>query len=155
MKRKRSDSASALVELMQDASLPPFNPPHHVNLRDADYPFWYSIVSAKARSAWNDSDLEIAGTLARCKADIERVQNEIDGEGDIVKNERGTPIMNPKHSLLECLARRCVALSRVLQVHPEATQGKARDQVKRNQAAADAGVASNSSDDLIARPQAH
>jgi len=112
-------------------------------------PYWRSITKARAADRWNDSDLETAAELARTKASIERLNGELCNEGDIVVNERGTPIVNPKHSLLETLTRRMVALSRMLQVHAEATQGKARDQVKKNQAQQHAASAIADHDDLI------
>lgn len=55
------------------------------------------------------------------------MQRDIDVEGDIIKNEPGTPIVNPRHSLLETLSRRSIALSRMLHVHAEATVGNSRD----------------------------
>src|SRR5690625_3530430 len=97
-RKNRSDSLASQTKFYHalDAS-----PPEHVHLRDGDLPFWQSIVRARAVDTWNDSDLEQAGNLARCKADIERLQAEITREGDVVVNERGTPIVNPKHKLLE------------------------------------------------------
>lgn len=131
MKRQRSDSITAAVRAAANAAAAPIQPPPHVNLRPGDRPFWLSIVSARARDAWTDSDLELAAGLARCKADIERLQAEIDAEGDILENAKGTPVINPRHTLLETLSRRAVAVSRMLHVHAEATQGESADQGKR------------------------
>ena len=130
MKRGRSDTASAGVTAAQNAALEPLEPPAHVKLRDGDLPFWNSIVRARARDTWNDVDLENAANLCRCKADIERLSEEIKIEGDIIENERGTKVINQKHTLLEILSRRAVALSRMLHVHAEATVGKSEDASK-------------------------
>lgn len=130
MKRQRSDSTTAAVKAAQNAAAGTIEPPAHVTLRDGDLPFWESVVCARARDSWNSSDLENAANLARCKADIERLQAEITAEGDVIVNDRGTQIVNPKHALLETLSRRCLALSRMLHVHAEATVGESRDQVK-------------------------
>lgn len=153
-RRQRTDTVKGALSAMAGATAKPLDPPGHIKLRRQDKPYWNSIVSARARDRWNDADLEIAGNLARCKSDIERLQKEIDKEGDIITNERGTPIVNPRHNLLETLSRRSVALSRMLQVHAEATQGKSREQVKTNKAQEKAANAINqySTDDLIARP---
>jgi hypothetical protein len=153
-RKQRTDTVKGALSAMAGATAKPLDPPAHIKLRSQDKPYWNSIVSARARDRWNDADLEIAGNLARCKSDIERLQKEIDKEGDIITNERGTPIVNPRHNLLEVLSRRSVALSRMLQVHAEATQGKSRDQVKTNKAQEKAANAINqfSTDDLIARP---
>ena len=152
MKRKqRSDSATAAVAAVQ--SVGPIEPPAHVKLRDCDHPFWLSIVNARARENWTVTDLENAANLARCKADVERLQAEITAEGDIIVNQRGTQIVNPKHNLLETLTRRSMALSRMLHVHAEATVGEARAEKKPNQAAAAAQKAVESAvDRLIKRP---
>ena len=128
MTRQRSDTVNGAVTAMQNALAGPIEPPSHVRLRDGDRPFWESIVSARARDKWDDADLEVAANLARCKADIERLSVEILAEGDVITNERGTPIVNPKHNLLETLSRRAVALSRMLHVHPEAKAGRSQDQ---------------------------
>jgi len=130
MKRTRSDSATSAVKAAQAVAAGPLDPPGHVKLRDGDRPFWDAVVCARARDTWNNSDLENAANLARCKADIERLQGEIDFEGDVITNDRGTPIVNPKHALLETLTRRAMALSRMLHVHAEATVGKSEDAAK-------------------------
>lgn len=152
-KRTRSDSATSAVAAMQAASAGPLKPPCFVNIRKADKPFWDSIVRARTRDSWTDSDLVMAGNLARCLSDIERLQKEIDIEGDVVLNARETQVINPKHSLLETLSRRAVALSRTLQVHAQATQGESRDQGKKatKQRAAEKVLANQDDDDLIPR----
>ena len=150
MRRTRSDSETAVIRAAQNAAAGVIEPPAHVKLRPCDRPFWDSIVSARARDSWNTSDLEVAANMARAKADIERIQSEIDSEGDIVVNDRGTQIINPKHTLLETLTRRVMAGSRMLHVHAEATQGESRAQKGKNTAAKEAENASQTAEpDLI------
>lgn len=152
-KRQRVDSADGALNAMAGAHKE-IAPPDWVVVPPAAQKFWRSITRARAADRWNDSDLENAAELARTKASIERLNIELEAEGDIIKNDRGTPIVNPKHSLLETLTRRMVALSRMLQVHAEATQGKSRDQVKGNQAQESARKAVDPSFDesLVSRP---
>lgn len=152
-KRQRSDSVTGAINSMAGASKE-IEVPEWVSVPDNALKFWRSITRARAADRWNDSDLENAAELARTKASIERLNIEIVAEGDIITNDRGTPIVNPKHSLLETLTRRMVALSRMLQIHAEATQGKARDQVKSNKAQqeADRTLQKNEDDELIAKP---
>lgn len=149
MKRTRSDSAAAAVAAAAAVGKP-IDPPAHVKLRAGDRPFWDSLVSARARDTWNSADLENCANLARCKADVERLQDEIASEGDIIVNDRGTQIINPKHTLLETLSRRAVALSRMLHVHAEATVGESRDAGKAL-ATEKAAKGAASDDDLIPR----
>ena len=120
------------------------DPPAHVSLRYGDRPFWDAIVSARATSTWNTSDLEQAANLARCKADIERLQKELTEQGDIIENDKGTQVINPRHTLLEVLSRRSVALSRMLHVHAEATVGRSEQQAKRAAPEQDAKAAARS-----------
>jgi hypothetical protein len=151
-RRTRSDSTQAKIEAFK-AVAEELKPPAHVTLRANDKPFWESIVRARAKSTWNEVDLENAANLARCKADIERLQNEITTEGDVIENQRGTPIVNPKHTLLETLTRRAMALSRMLHVHAEATQGESREQGKRKAVEDSASLTLASvNGDLIAPP---
>lgn len=147
-KRQRTDTVKGAVSSMAGA-LTEIEVPKHVNVPDDAICFWHSITKARAADRWNDTDLEIAAELARTKASIERLNKEIESEGDVIKNDRGTPIVNPKHNLIETLTRRVVALSRMLQVHAEATQGKSRDQVKANKAQSDAAKAASSAEDSL------
>ncbi|AEC22296.1 putative TerS protein (plasmid) [Pusillimonas sp. T7-7] len=149
MKRVRSDSATAAVKAAQAVAAGPISPPDYITLREGDRPFWDAIVTARARDTWNNSDLENAANLARCKADIERLQGEIDIEGDTLKNDRGTMVVNPKHSLLETLTRRAMALSRMLHVHAEATVGKSEDAAKALKNEKDAKKASEQVEDTL------
>lgn len=153
MRRKRSDSAEAAVEALQSAEQT-IQPPAHLRLRERDLPFWVGIVRARASEEWTDVDLAHAGNLARCMADIERIQAEIDAEGDTLTNDRGTVVMNPKHSLLETLSRRSIALCRSLQVHAHALQGDSREQKKRAETrkGAQATAQRFNDEDLLAAP---
>ena len=147
MRRTRTDSADAAVAAAKAVASGPIDPPAHVKLRECDRPFWDSIVSARARDSWNTSDLEVAANVARAKADIERLTEEIQTEGDIVTNDRGTQIINPKHTLLETLTRRVMAGSRMLHVHAEATNGESREQRGKNAAQKDAEKAGDAQQD--------
>lgn len=151
-RKQRVDTVKGALNSMENALAGPLEPPAHVRLRDGDRPFWDSIVTARARDRWDTADLEIAANLARCKADIERLQSEIDHEGDVIENARGTPVMNPKHTLLETLSRRAVALSRMLHVHAEAKQGPSAKQGKALEAEKAAGESAKRKGNLIAMP---
>ena len=107
------------------------DPPLHVPMRKQDRPFWESIVRARDYNSWNAIDLSHAANLAKCQSDIFALYAEIEVEGNTLKNDRGTVVINPKHNLLEVLSRRSVALSRLLHVHAEATVGESRHQKPR------------------------
>jgi ectoine hydroxylase-related dioxygenase (phytanoyl-CoA dioxygenase family) len=126
MKRNRSDSASSAVKAMVNAAKGDIPVPKHVKLRKGDAVFWQGVVRARARDEWTDADLVVAGQLARCQADIEREQQSLDTEGTVVKNDRGTMVLNPRVSVLEQFARREMALMRTLRMGGRVA-GAARD----------------------------
>ena len=150
-KRTRSDSYNTEGEM---ARAKPPEPPEHIEVPDDAMPHWWAIVRAREYNAWTGPDLEHAANLACCLHDCERLRREIRVEGDTVENQRGTQIVNPKHTLLEQLSRRSVALSRLVHVHAEATSGKARDEVGRNKKQRELAENEEKTDDdsLIAGP---
>lgn len=141
-KRTPSNTVGALVGAMQAALAADIEPPDHVRLRPGDQPFWIAIVRARARAEWSTSDLVHAGNLARCMADIERISREMEGEGDVIENARGTLVMNPKHQVLEMLSRRSMAITRLMQMQAAAsgdadkkTKARAQESSARQSAA--------------------
>lgn len=126
MRRNRSDSASSAVKAMVNAAKGDLKVPAHVNLRDGDRVFWDGIVRARARDEWTETDLVVAGQLARCLHDIEKEQAALDLEGTVVANEKGTKVVNPRVSVLEQFARREMALMRTLRMGGRVA-GAARD----------------------------
>jgi len=152
---KRRSTIAAQVDIAKTAGQI-IDPPAGVTLtRDARDRF-DRIVRARARDTWTEIDLEHAANLACCLADLERLRCEVRTEGDTITNQRGTEIVNPKHTLMEVLSRRSVALSRLLHVHAEATQGRSRDSGVKKQAEAKVDAAmsqADDDDDLDAKPE--
>ena len=126
-KRNRADSASSAVKAMLNAAKDTVQPPAHVKLRDGDQVFWDGVVRARARDEWTETDLVVAGQLARCLHDIEDEQAALDREGTVIKNDKGTPVVNPRVSVLEQFARREMALMRTLRMGGRSA-GAARDE---------------------------
>ena len=124
-KRRRSDSAAAAVAAAQAAALGPLDPPAHVTLRDGDRAFWDSIMLARARDTWTAYDLTTAASLARCQADIEKLQADLDATGYVVEGKT-----NPLCAIIDTLTRRAVALSRAIHCHSEASVGRSADAAK-------------------------
>ena len=126
-KRNRADSASSAVKAMLNAAKDTIQVPAHVKLRDGDMVFWDGVVRARARDEWTETDLVVAGQLARCLRDIEEEQQALDDEGTVIKNDKGTPVVNPRVSVLEQFARREMALMRTLRMGGRVA-GAARDE---------------------------
>lgn len=151
-KKVKPDSTAGAALAMKNA-LTRITPPPHIKLRERDYPFWDAIISARPRDKWDYADMAMAANLARCQSDIEYYQAELDSEGPVILNQRGTPVCNPLHNVLEALSRRAVAFSRMLHVHPEAKDGPSRSQKSSHSKQREAeGNLEDADDDLIARP---
>lgn len=122
-RKVRSDSATAAVQAAQNAAMGALDPPDHVTVPEGARPFWDALIENRPRDRWNTADLATAAMLARAQWEVERHEAAIEIEGDIVENKT-----NPRLAQVDKLGRRIVMLSRVLHVHPEATQGRAREQ---------------------------
>ncbi|HGN3226420.1 TPA: hypothetical protein ACKR13_000268 [Pseudomonas aeruginosa] len=85
----------------------------------------------------------LAASLARAYADIEHLQQRIDGDGLLLDD--GKP--NPACDLLDKLTRRALATARQLKVDTIATVGKAESIPKA--AALERGARARLDDDLI------
>ena len=115
---------------MLDAAKGTLAPPAHVKLREGDQPFWEAVLCARARDEWGKADLVVAAQLARCLHDIEKEQLLMDVEGTVVLNDKRTPVVNPRVSVLEQFARREMALMRTLRMGGRIA-GDARDESGR------------------------
>jgi hypothetical protein len=151
-KRIRSDSVTAAVKAMVSVSLPEIDPPKHAKLRDQDKPFWSDIIKSRARDEWAQTDLVVAVHLARCQSDMEKEAEALDAEGSVIENQRGTPIMNPRHSVMEQLARRELALMRTLGLTGFTAKSNQRDvaQARKMQRQAEKTKQELEDEDLLA-----
>lgn len=113
-RKPRSDSAQSAIQAMVAVALPELEAPSYVRMPEEARPFWSAIIASRARDEWAKNDLVVAVQLARCQLDIERESLMLENEGSVMENQRGTPIMNPRHAVLEQLARREMALMRAL-----------------------------------------
>ena len=129
MKRLPSHSVAAMLDAHQAVREGDIEPPAHVKLTDADYPFWLAVVRARARKEWTDADLIHAANMARCMRQIEDEQAMLDVEGTVIRNERGTMTENPRCRVLTSLSSRAMSLTRLLQMQAAST-GAGRDKVR-------------------------
>jgi hypothetical protein len=125
-RKPRSDSAQAAISAMLGASMPLPTVPACVRLRDGDMPFLACILRSRNRDEWCEADLIVAGQLARAQADIEREAYELEDEGSVLTNDRGTRVMNPRHTVLEQLARREMAMMKSLSMMGVVAKGDKR-----------------------------
>lgn len=107
----RSDSATAAVQAAQNAAAGPLDPPAHVTVPDAARPFWDALMRNRPRHRWNDADMATAALLAVSQCQAATLMADVE-----------------QLAVVDKLGRRIAMLSRLLHVHPEATQGRAREQ---------------------------
>jgi hypothetical protein len=151
-KRKaRIDSATEAVRVMAKATQE-IEPPANVPLDDEDLPFFQNVIAEFARSEWSSHQLELAAMLARTMADLVREQSLLRTEGGIAYSDKGTPVANPRKSIVQMHASSILSFRRSLSLHARAQAGEARDTAKRRAAAKEIEGDNPLEDDLLARP---
>ncbi|MBX5234114.1 terminase small subunit [Rhizobium sp. NLR4a] len=150
-RRARIDSAAEAVRVMAKATAD-ILPPNNVPLDYEDRPFFNNVVAEFARSEWTDHQLELAAMLARTMADLVREQKLLREEGGVSYTEKGTPVANPRKTIVQMHASSILSFRRSLALHARAIQGEARDAAKRREAAKGIEGENPLEDDLLARP---
>lgn len=131
MTKIRSDDIDFQKELLKQC-VTGVEPPTFVRLRPEHMSYWNTITGCRA--VWTDIDLIHAANLARTLYMIEDETEMLEKEGSVIENQRGTPVMNPRHAVIEQLSRRSVTLSAKLHVHAAATIGEVENNKKKNHA---------------------
>jgi len=149
-RKTRIDSTAAAIEVARAASQP-INPPSNVPLESCDLPFFASVIAEFARSEWTAHQLELAAMLARTMADLEQDQRLMRIEGPVMATEKGTPVVNPRKTVIQMNAAIILSYRRSLSLHARAQSGEARDLGKRRDMKKDA-EGDIGGDDLLARP---
>lgn len=150
-RRERADAAAAQVKVMA-AAAQEIHPPSNVPLTEADLPFFASVIAEFARSEWTAHQLEIAAFLARTMADLESDQRKMREEGPILLTDKGTPVVNPRKTVIQMNASNILSYRRSLSLHARAQGGEARDVAKRRDMAKGIETDNPLDDDLLARP---
>lgn len=152
--RKKFDSVTGAVDLYRSATLK-IKPPAHTKLLAGSEDFYNAVIDSRDASMWNDADLSRAVTLANYQMMIRDNTEMLVSEGEVVINERGTPIMNARFSVVNTLTRLEISLSKALQTDAASTQGESRAVSKRNKAGQDmkSVIADAEDDPLLARVQ--
>lgn len=122
-RHQRSDSHAAALKAMRNVQDGIPRPPDYIDFPDSAWPYWEAIFKNRAADRWNALDLANAAELAMVHDDMARLRAKIREQGDVLEGDKP----NPAHKLLDNAGRRAIALSRMLHVHPEATEGRSRD----------------------------
>lgn len=138
-RKQRSDSTEAMVSAAQGPQS--ITAPSNVPLDAKDLPFFASVIAEFARADWTAHSLELAAMLARTMADLESEQRLLRAEGSVAMSDRGTPVVNPRKTVVQMHAGSILSFRRSLQLHARAQKGEARDAAKgqRDRKSADLG----------------
>ena len=124
--------------------------PDGVILRDeSEMVIWKQFTHARASEGWRDFDLLIVAKAVRLEADIRKYQMQLDRSGAVIKNDRGTPIVNPFLTVIDSLQRQQLALIRSLSLNQTAQDPRTLNGQGSNQSNLRRSI--NTFDDLIAR----
>jgi hypothetical protein len=151
-KKQRIDSTSEQVRVMSKATCQ-IHPPSTVPLDDEDLPFFANVIEEFARSEWTAHQLELAALLARTVADLNREQLAMRQEGTVLTTDKGTPVVNPRKTVIQMHASTILSYRRSLGLNARAQGGEARDIAKRRTMAKQIEADNPLEDDLLARPQ--
>lgn len=150
-RKTRVDTVKGAVEVMAKA-VQAIEPPPSVPLEDRDLPFFCNVIGEFARSEWTPHQLELAAMLARTMSDLEAEQRAMRLEGTVAHSERGTPVVNPRKTVIQMHAGTILSMRRSLSLHARAQAGEPRETGKRRAIAKDIEGDNPLEDDLLARP---
>jgi hypothetical protein len=144
-KQSTVNTLKLVSELSEKTALP-----EGVTLRDEkEMVIWGQFTRARACDGWRDFDLVILAKVVRLESDIRKYQEQLDVSDAIVRNDKGTQIVNPLFSVIDSLQRQQLALIRNMslsQVNQDPRtlngQGLEKNRLK---------LATDVADDLIAR----
>ena len=109
--------------------------------------YFEDMTSVRAFNDWSRADIVALTRISDWLARADDLQRQLDSEGEVVVNERGTPIVNPKFSLVDQLERRIIGAIAKLSIHTMSTAGaKVQNLAKR---AENAKKVQDQDDDLI------
>ena len=130
-KRLDKNSASAAVAGFAGAiSGVPL--PEGVELRsDEERVIWDQFSRARAREDWRDLDLILLAKVVRMEADIRKHQTELEEQGAVVQNKRGTQIPNPLLVIIDKIERRQLAVVRSMSLNQQHAGPRTREAQKR------------------------
>ena len=114
MKKKNITNSIANHSKIVAASHKIIMPPKHVRMETEDMPFFENVIAEFARAEWTEHALEIAAILARTLCDMEREQYELRKEGSVSSTEKGTPVANPRKTVVQMHAGTILSLRKSL-----------------------------------------
>ena len=154
MAKKRSDKNSVTAALGGfQGAIDGVPLPQGVELRsDEEHVIWDQFTRARAREDWRDMDLLLLAKVVRMEADIRSYQSQVEAQGTIVENQRGTQIPNPLLTIIDTVERRQLAVIRSMSLNQQASDPRTLNGAAKNQNNARAAINDASEGGLLAMP---
>jgi len=147
-KRTQKNTVAGQVETVQ-AILTKINPAYDLNELQFDY--FNRVVKSRETSTWDENHVLLATNLAVTYAQLDQANNEIKARGLMVKNDRGTPVVNPVVTAKASLMSSVLQLNKALGLSASQMGVSGKEQDSRNKADREARglIEKISEDDLI------
>ena len=100
--------------------------------------YFNAVVTSRETATWNDNHRLLATNLAVTYAQLDEANMEIAERGLMVKNDRGTPVVNPAITAKSSLSATVLQLNKALGLSASQMGVSGQAQDKRNKADADA-----------------
>ena len=113
--------------------------------------YFNAVVTSRETATWNHNHRLLATNLAVTYSQLDEANMEIATNGLMVKNDRGTPVVNPAITAKSSLSATVLQLNKALGLSASQMGVSGQAQDKRNKADADARaiIANVSENDLI------
>jgi hypothetical protein len=109
-----------------------------MKLSPSELEHFTNITNSRESSTWSDNDRAIAGYLAKTYAAMDELWLDVEAEGWTIRNERGTPVMNPKSTALNTLTTQSRSMNHILGISASQKGVSGSVQQSRNEAEIDA-----------------
>jgi phage terminase small subunit len=100
--------------------------------------YFNAVVTSRETATWNDNHRLLATNLAVTYGQLDEANMEIAERGLMVKNDRGTPVVNPAITAKSSLSATVLQLNKALGLSASQMGVSGQAQDKRNKADADA-----------------
>jgi hypothetical protein len=134
----KSDTVKGLVENAIEAQKSAPHPPEFLGLDDTDMHFYWPIVCGRAPKEWTPFRVNLAAQLAQSQAELFRQRAMMKNEGAVVENAKGTPVANPRVTVMQQMSQQILALTRALSLQVATDPRDATRKDKAFQSAKDA-----------------
>jgi hypothetical protein len=117
MRKKRSDSISDDVKSFAQAG-DTVQLPAGITLDDeVERIVWSQMTATRSKDSWREFDLLLLSKIVKIEARLRKHQLQLDIEGVVMFNDRGTPIENPLARVIDTLTRQQMTVIRSMSLN--------------------------------------